>query len=590
MNASTITVHWHNDNQPIYSVDFQPNQKPKTQNELSPSQPSLNPSSRLVTGGGDNNIRVWKLNDDAGTISIEYLSTLRKHTQAVNVVRFNKTGEMLASAGDDGTLMIWKLADRIIKDFEDEDEDDEAKESWQVLTQLRSSTSEINDISWSPDSRYLVSGSMDNTLRVYKLEVLGDKLTGRLFTSFDNHNHYVQGVFWDPLNDFIASQSADRSVNIYKLLKNEDGTIESIRPLHKFSKIHNHFLYHSETLQSFFRRLCFSPDGSFLLTPAGIENDKSDETMKDRKETNENISKPTETSDLTEFKPTEKTSFKAEITSLETPKCEKPIKSQEKSDSCNTFYIYLRSSLSQSPILKISGLNKPAIAISFNPIIYQTNASPLFKLPYKMIFAVATQDSIIIYSTEEFKPLGFVSNLHYSSITDLKWDLDGSRIIVSSTDGFCSVVSFENGIFGEVYVKKEIKGDICNKTTEVIEKEEENVPIEEVAKPSDINMNIIPTEEVIPKPESTERKPSMDLAITSLVGQPIELTNSTTNVSQGSSFTNKPTVTDFANTSTNTTTSSTQEERHPKPHTTIDQLLKKPKTTKKRIAPTLISN
>ncbi len=149
--------------------------------------------------------------------------------------------------------------------------------------------------------------------------------------------------------------------------------------------------------------------------------------------------------------------------------------------------------------------------------------------------AVATQDSIIIYSTEEFKPLGFVSNLHYSSITDLKWDLDGSRIIVSSTDGFCSVVSFENGIFGEVYVKKEIKGDICNKTTEVIEKEEENVPIEEVAKPSDINMNIIPTEEVIPKPESTERKPSMDLAITSLVGQPIELTNSTTNVSQGSS-------------------------------------------------------
>ena len=127
--------------------------------------------------------------------------------------------------------------------------------------------------------------------------------------------------------------------------------------------------------------------------------------------------------------------------------------------------------------------------MSFNPIIYQTNASPLFKLPYKMIFAVATQDSIIIYSTEEFKPLGFVSNLHYSSITDLKWDLDGSRIIVSSTDGFCSVVSFENGIFGEVYVKEEIRGDICNKT-EAIEKKEENVPIEEVAKPSDDNINI----------------------------------------------------------------------------------------------------
>jgi hypothetical protein len=31
------------------------------------------------------------------------------------------------------------------------------------------------------------------------------------------------------------------------------------------------YLFHDETLPSFFRRLAWSPDGSFLLVPAGID-------------------------------------------------------------------------------------------------------------------------------------------------------------------------------------------------------------------------------------------------------------------------------------------------------------------------------
>ncbi|EMG46525.1 Chromatin assembly complex subunit, putative (Chromatin assembly factor (Caf) subunit, putative), partial [Candida maltosa Xu316] len=95
-------------------------------------------------------------------------------------------------------------------------------------------------------------------------------------------------------------------------------------------------------------------------------------------------------------------------------------------------------------------LSKPAIAVSFSPIKYKLNGESTIKVPYKLVFAVALQDGVVIYSTQDnFKPLGFVSNLHYSSITDLKWDNDGSRIIISSTDGFCSHVVFEKDVFGE---------------------------------------------------------------------------------------------------------------------------------------------
>lgn len=55
MNASTISVHWHDEGQPIYTADFQP---------LSVAAGSVGAklSPRLATGGGDNNVRVRENN------------------------------------------------------------------------------------------------------------------------------------------------------------------------------------------------------------------------------------------------------------------------------------------------------------------------------------------------------------------------------------------------------------------------------------------------------------------------------------------------------------------------------------------------
>lgn len=400
MEATILTVHWHNDNQPIYSVDFQPEQ-PGLVNS-SPTKSAE--STRLATGGGDNNIRIWKL---TSSNSVEYMSTLQKHSQAVNAVRFNPRGDILASAGDDGTLLLWKKSENIIKTLESE-EDEDLKESWQVVGTIRSSTAEIMDICWSPNGEQIVTGSMDNILRVYQLEFSPGKITGTFIRSFSDHTHYIQGVFWDPLNKFIVSQSADRSVNVYQILPSESNSIE-INFRHKFQKFGNLYLYYPETLQSFFRRLAFSPDGSILVTPAGLEETSSNETLN------------------------------------------------------NVLYIYSRASLFTSPIYKITGLSKPAIAVSFNPVKYKLDGPSTLKLPYKLVFAVATQDGVVLYSTQDnFKPLGLVSNLHYSSITDLKWTVDGSRVIISSTDGFCSTINFPGSAFGERYIGVPHDNDILS--------------------------------------------------------------------------------------------------------------------------------
>lgn len=69
-------------------------------------------------------------------------------------------------------------------------------------------------------------------------------------------------------------------------------------------------------------------------------------------------------------------------------------------------------------------------------------------LPYRMIFALFSLTSIFLYDTESEYPIAFISNLHYSSLSDLTWFPDGRGIVVSSTDGYCSTVTFAEGELG----------------------------------------------------------------------------------------------------------------------------------------------
>lgn len=38
-----------------------------------------------------------------------------------------------------------------------------------------------------------------------------------------------------------------------------------------------------------------------------------------------------------------------------------------------------------------------------------------------MVYAVATQDSVVLYDTQHVVPIAYLSQLHYASITDLTW-------------------------------------------------------------------------------------------------------------------------------------------------------------------------
>jgi WD40 repeat protein len=131
MRAKTIQIIWH-DKLSIFSVDFHPR----------------NPT-QFVTCGGDCNLNLWKI---AANDAVENIATLSRHASNVNCARFNRNGD-IASGGDDGSCLIWKLVG----------------EEYKALKLLRTN-SEIFDLGWSRSCSLLVCGSMDGYVRMFDVE------------------------------------------------------------------------------------------------------------------------------------------------------------------------------------------------------------------------------------------------------------------------------------------------------------------------------------------------------------------------------------------------------------------------------------
>jgi len=99
---------------------------------------------------------------------------------------------------------LWKVKEG--RDFSPPSGDTENKEQWTSWKVLKGHIEDIYDISWSPDSNFLISGSVDNTA------ILWDIQKGRKIAILQDHKGFVQGVSWDPCNQYVCTISTDRYV------------------------------------------------------------------------------------------------------------------------------------------------------------------------------------------------------------------------------------------------------------------------------------------------------------------------------------------------------------------------------------------
>lgn len=391
MKCQIPEISWHN-RDPVLSVDIQPRASGDEKGDF----------YRLASGGTDSHVLIWYMTQSAecGTISLDVVADLARHQRAVNCVRWSPSGELLASGDDESVIFVWKQKGEsevlnILDTTNDQD-----KETWLTMKILRGHMEDVYDLSWSPNSMYLISGSVDNTAMVW------DVNKGKSRHIYSDHKGFVQGVAWDPKNQYLATLSTDRYFRVFDLHTKKVLTRNNkcVLPVPKDSPLHGKTvrLYHDDTLQTFFRRLSFSPDGNLIVTPSGI----------------------------------------AEIEGVPKP--------------LNTTYIYTRNSLKQ-PAITLPSPDQYTVAVRFCPRYFKLrphpeNKPPVIPLPYRMIFAVATKSSVYLYDTQQKSPFALISNIHYTRLTDLSWSSDGKILIVSSTDGFCSMLSFNDGELGEIHV------------------------------------------------------------------------------------------------------------------------------------------
>lgn len=315
----------------------------------------------------------------------------------------------MASGDDEAHIILWqKKEDGTSSAGLFDETDNENIETWLISRILRGHLQDVYDLAWAPNSQALISGSVDNTAIVWDVKKANTR-TNSARVILNDHKGFVQGVAWDPKNKYLATLSTDRYFRLfhartYKLcrrLGKAKYPVDKDSP--RFEKTYR--LFHDDTLQTFYRRICFSPDGELIFVPSGVMEDLSNDSENTRMQ--------------------------------------------------NTTYIFTRYN-TKSPAVILPAVDQYTVAVRCCPQLFtmrphDANVRPMINLPYRVVFAIATKKSVYFYDTQQRMPFGVISNIHYARLTDLTWSSDGSTLIVSSVDGFCTLVTFERGELGEVY-------------------------------------------------------------------------------------------------------------------------------------------
>jgi WD40 repeat protein len=157
------------------------------------------------------------------TQSIQISQELAGHKSYINCLIISPDGSTLLSGSADNTIKLWSL------------------ETGQEIKTLVGHTSYVNTLAITPDGKTLVSGSADGTIKLW------DLAAGQETKTLRGHQGYVNALDINPDGTVLASVSTDKTIRLWDLKTGV--TMRTLRG-------HDNYV----------NGLIFSPDGKFLFS------------------------------------------------------------------------------------------------------------------------------------------------------------------------------------------------------------------------------------------------------------------------------------------------------------------------------------
>uniref|UniRef100_A0A915MSG4 Anaphase-promoting complex subunit 4-like WD40 domain-containing protein n=1 Tax=Meloidogyne javanica TaxID=6303 RepID=A0A915MSG4_MELJA len=437
-------IFWH-DRKGILFIDVLQNSTTRTAEDVVPIY-------KIVTASIQKEIRVWNFRFDPIEISVpkkQQIEESKKEEEnkqqqnedsishletslvgrtgiEISLTSTILSGNFIASGDADGYLIVWNLVQSCLEEnekneisnekqlkelqlnnnnLEDNKNNEEIppnRENWQrSKARFSPHPGEITALCFSPDSQFIASVSMNNSISVNRTE------NGKRLWERGAYRHFANGIIWDPRGKYLVTMSTDRRLDILDAFK---GTIlrsccQIELPMILIPEINQqaYKIFHDDQLHAFQRGVEFSPCGGVLFAPAAL---------------------------------------------LEVG-----------TNNIYGTFAFFRNDLKFCRPNALFPSAKPTIQVKCSPLIYKLDEGTrenFLGLPHRLIFAVLCWDSILLYNSQNETPFAYFANLHYDGLTSIAWTPDGRFLVVSSLEGFNSFICMDTKKMGIPIELKEV--------------------------------------------------------------------------------------------------------------------------------------